>query len=133
MPAPVVAVGAVARDARRRLLVVRRGREPGRGRWTLPGGRLEAGERLAAAVRREVLEETGLAVAVGDLIGVFESLAPDHHLVVLDYAVRVEGGSLRAGGDAAAAAFMGRGKLRRAGPTPGLLDFLAERGVGIAP
>lgn len=133
MTAPVLAVGAVARDAGHRLLVVRRGRQPARGRWTLPGGRLEAGERLAAAVRREVLEETGLEVVVGDLIGVLESLTPDHHLVILDYAVRVEGGELRAGGDATAAAFMGRGELRRAGPTVGLLDFLDDHGVGLAP
>jgi ADP-ribose pyrophosphatase YjhB (NUDIX family) len=62
-------VGALVHDDAGRLLVVRRGHEPGRGRWSVPGGRVEPGESDATAVEREVLEETGLHVTVGIRVG----------------------------------------------------------------
>jgi ADP-ribose pyrophosphatase YjhB (NUDIX family) len=62
-------VGALVHDDDGRLLVVRRGREPGKGRWSVPGGRVEPGETDHAAVAREVLEETGLHVTVGLRVG----------------------------------------------------------------
>jgi ADP-ribose pyrophosphatase YjhB (NUDIX family) len=65
----VPCVGAVVLDAGGRLLLVRRGREPSRGLWSVPGGRVEAGESGPEAVRREVLEETGLHVTVGQPVG----------------------------------------------------------------
>jgi 8-oxo-dGTP diphosphatase len=67
---PLVAcVGAVVHDAAGRLLLVRRGRDPHRGRWSLPGGRVEAGESPEQAIEREVLEETGLVVHAGAPVG----------------------------------------------------------------
>jgi 8-oxo-dGTP diphosphatase len=67
---PVVAcVGAVVQDAAGRLLLIRRGHDPHAGLWSLPGGRVEEGETLEQAVRREVLEETGLRVQSGALVG----------------------------------------------------------------
>jgi 8-oxo-dGTP diphosphatase len=67
---PLVAcVGAVVHDAAGRLLLVRRGRDPHRGRWSLPGGRVEAGESPEQAIEREVLEETGLVVRAGAPVG----------------------------------------------------------------
>jgi len=105
---PTLAVGAVVlrrAQAGLEVLLVRRGRPPNVGSWTFPGGRVEAGETLAAAVVREVKEETGLAVTVGGLIEVFELLGEAHHYVVLDYAatVSVESAEVspRAGDDAA--------------------------------
>ncbi len=64
--------------------MVRRGREPGKGLWSVPGGRLEHGEYIADAVKREVKEETGIEIEVGQLLGVFEVLG-DPHLVILDH------------------------------------------------
>ncbi|MDQ3958206.1 MAG: NUDIX hydrolase [Actinomycetota bacterium] len=87
--APQIAVGAIVLSDDR-LLMVQRAREPGAGLWSLPGGRVEHGEYLADALRREVLEETGLAVDVRDLVGILEVLG-DPHYVILDYFAEVTG------------------------------------------
>ena len=83
---PELAVGAVAIDDDA-LLLIRRGRDPGLGRWSLPGGRVEWGETLAQALVREVLEETGIECVVGELIGWVERISDDYHFVVFDFAV----------------------------------------------
>lgn len=130
---PILGVGGIVQDDRGRLLVVRRGNPPAEGRWTLPGGKVERGERLAEAVRRELSEETGLDVDVGALVGVAEVVAEDRHYVIVDLRATVGGGELRAGDDAAEVRWMGRGDLEEVATTPGLLDFLDEHGVDLAP
>jgi ADP-ribose pyrophosphatase YjhB (NUDIX family) len=72
----VPCVGAVVLDDAGRLLLIRRGREPSRGLWSVPGGRVEPGESGQEAVRREVLEETGLHVTVGEPVGTIRIPAP---------------------------------------------------------
>jgi 8-oxo-dGTP diphosphatase len=85
---PEVAVGGVAvHDGA--LLVVRRGRGPAAGEWSVPGGRVEPGETLRAAVAREVLEETGLEVVVDRFLGWVERISDEFHFVILDFAVTV--------------------------------------------
>lgn len=94
---PQVAVGAVVVDDQR-LLMVQRNREPGKGLWSVPGGRLESGEYLDAAVAREVKEETGLDVSVGQLLGILEVVG-DPHYVILDFVATVNGEAAPVAGD----------------------------------
>jgi 8-oxo-dGTP diphosphatase len=123
---PVVAVGAFIFDAGGRVLLVERGRPPGIGLWTVPGGRVEARETLVAAVAREVHEETGLVVEVGPLVTVIERMGDDHHFVILDYLARVTGGVLAAGSDARAARFVDNAELATLPLTEGLDSVLAQ-------
>ncbi|WP_285509769.1 NUDIX domain-containing protein [Actinokineospora sp. NBRC 105648] len=95
-------VGGLVRDPDGRLLLVQRANAPGAGRWSLPGGKVEPGESDDAALRREVREETGLAVHVGRLVGTVERPAPDGVFEIHDYACTVTGGDLQAGTDASA-------------------------------
>lgn len=88
-----------------RILLVRRGHEPLKGRWSLPGGLLELGEGLEAAVRREVREETGLEVEPMELIELLDRIHLQgdrvrYHYVIADYLCRVTGGQLQAASDA---------------------------------
>jgi ADP-ribose pyrophosphatase YjhB (NUDIX family) len=121
-PELVVCAGAVVRDAAGRLLLVRRGHEPSLGLWSLPGGRVEAGETTAAAAAREVREETGLDVVVGDLLLTVELGA----FLVHDFAARLVGGELRAGDDAMDAGWFSIDEAAEMPLTPGLIDALRQ-------
>jgi mutator protein MutT len=122
---PVVGVGAIILQ-QDEVLLVRRGTEPQKDRWSLPGGALELGESLDQAVRREVLEETGLEVRILEFVGAFERITTDdsgaveYHYVLLDYLCEIVGGALAAGDDAAAAEWVNRAELRDRWLTPGL-------------
>ena len=128
-PRPEVCVGAVA-VVGERLLLVRRANEPGRGLWSVPGGRVEPGEGLDEAVARELAEETGVVGSCGPLLGVAERRGPDHHFVILDYRVAVEEAAEPVpGGDADAAAWVPLADVADLALVPGLAAFLAEHGV----
>jgi ADP-ribose pyrophosphatase YjhB (NUDIX family) len=126
---PELCVGAVILDGDR-LLMIRRGRPPGIGRWSLPGGRVERGETMAEAVVREVAEETGLTCRCGELLGWVERMGEDFHFVILDFEATVHDTSeLRAGDDASDAAWVPLRELARADTVDGLVEFLTEHGV----
>jgi 8-oxo-dGTP diphosphatase len=104
--APVVAVGAVIWNDRREIVLIRRGHPPREQEWSIPGGKIEWGETVEAALKREVREETGLTIEILGLIDIVDSLIPGrtgaflHHHVLLDFAARRVSGKLRAGDDA---------------------------------
>lgn len=85
-PTPEVAVGAIVVDTDR-ILLIRRGRGPASGSWSVPGGRVEHGELLAEATVRELREETGLEGVCGALVGVVERFIDGAHYVILDHRV----------------------------------------------
>jgi 8-oxo-dGTP diphosphatase len=108
---PLIGVGAVIvsrnEDEEARVLLIRRGKAPLLGEWSLPGGVLECGETLRDATIREAREETGLIVEPEDMLGVYERVIRDekgktrYHYVLIDYLCRAVGGNLQAGSDAA--------------------------------
>lgn len=126
---PELSVGAVIIDDDR-LLLVRRARPPGLGRWSLPGGRVERGETLAEALVREVAEETGLVCACGPLVGWVERIGHDHHFVILDFeATPLEPGEPRAGDDASEVAWVSLRDVAELDVVDGLVEFLADHGL----
>lgn len=95
---PIVGVGGVVVN-RGRVLLIRRGNEPLKGAWSIPGGMLELGEELAEGVRRELKEETGLNVKPLEVLAVFDRVFREgprvrYHYVIVDYACRLKGGRL---------------------------------------
>ncbi len=122
-------VGAVVLDDRGHLLVVRRGQPPAKGLWSLPGGRVEVGESLDDAVRREVFEETGLVVDVRAAVGAVEILVGDGVVYdVTDFSATLVGdpAAMAAGDDAVDVAWVSRGELESLGCSPGLVETLAS-------
>jgi acetyl-CoA carboxylase carboxyl transferase subunit beta len=102
---PVVGVSALVSDGRR-VLMVKRGHEPLKGFWSIPGGHVEAGETLADAAAREVLEETGIAVGALCQVDIVEIIGGERHFVLVVFAGKPTGGELAAGDDAAEARWM---------------------------
>jgi 8-oxo-dGTP diphosphatase len=107
---PSVGVGGVLIHEGR-VLLIRRGKEPLRGRWVVPGGTVEVGETLETALIREMEEETGIRVKPGDLLTVFDRIQREgsrvrYHYVIVDYLCDYLSGTPRAGSDAEAVALV---------------------------
>ena len=113
--APVVGVGGVVvRDGR--ALIIRRGKEPLFGRWTVPGGTVELGETLEEALVREMEEETGLHVEPVEILTVFDRIQREdgrvvYHYVIVDYLCRWRSGEARAASDALEVAWTSAAEL----------------------
>ena len=123
-------IGAVVTDGHGRLLLIKRGHQPGAGLWSLPGGRIEPGETDAEALVREMLEETGLTVEPGRLLGRVQRPGLGNTVLdIRDYAATVTGGTLRAADDAADARWVGEEELAALDITEGLVEVLTDWGV----
>jgi len=137
--APIAGVGAVivAADTAKgpKVLLIRRAQEPLKGEWSLPGGAVELGETLGEAIRREVLEETGLAIEIVDTVKAFDRIVRDaegrvrYHYVLVDFLCRATGGadreqSIACGTDALEARWAGPGELD--GLTPLTIEVIQK-------
>lgn len=116
------------------ILLIRRGREPSKGKWSIPGGRMEWGESLADAVKREVLEETGLEIEPGAIAGVYDLIIPngdeiEYHYVIIDYYGKKVGGELAAADDAADARWVPIAELESYDLAEHLKERLVEMGL----
>ena len=127
---PILGIGAIIIAGR--VLLVERGREPLLGYWSLPGGVLEVGERLAEGVRREIMEETGLEIEPVSVVEIFERImrdadgAAEYHYVLVDYLCRVTGGALTPGDDVSKALWVDRTSLQQYRITEGTLPVIEK-------
>lgn len=133
---PIVGVGGViVQDGK--AVIVRRGQEPRKGEWSLPGGLVELGESLVDATRREMKEETGLDVEVGPLVEIFDRVHRDadgrvrYHFVIVDYVCEPISGTLTAGSDADEARWVAIEEIDRYGVNAHAAAVL-RRGLEIA-
>jgi 8-oxo-dGTP diphosphatase len=127
---PRVGVGAVVVHEGR-VLLIRRGKEPLRGRWVVPGGTVERGETLHEALVREVREETALTVRPGEVVLVFDRILREeaevtYHYVIIDYLCEYVAGTPRAGSDAEAVAFVAPEALRDYDVPPQALEVVLD-------
>jgi ADP-ribose pyrophosphatase YjhB (NUDIX family) len=126
---PRIGVGAVVLDGAR-VLLVRRGKAPAHGKWSLPGGLVELGETTREAVRREIAEECGLQIRVGEVAGVLDRVIRDgegrirYHWVLVDYVAFPESGTLCAASDADEAQWVEVDQVERLDTTDGLMDMI---------
>ena len=136
VPARVQCVGGIVTDGSGRLLLIQRGHEPGKGLWSIPGGRIESGETDAQALVREMREETGLIVICGPLLGSVERPGLSGAVVeIRDYRAIVSGGELVPGDDADAARWVTAAEAAEMDATGQLTSGLLEtlRGWSVLP
>lgn len=126
---PGVGVGVVIVEDER-ILVVKRGKDPGAGTWAFPGGRLELGETLAEAAMREAREETNLEVEPGEVLAVMDFIEADEegdvrfHYVLIDVSAERVGGTLRPGDDSVDARWVGREELDELPMAPRMAEMI---------
>jgi ADP-ribose pyrophosphatase YjhB (NUDIX family) len=132
---PILGVGAVV-VSRGRALLVKRGNEPAKGAWSIPGGKVEIGETIHDAVKREIREETGLDIEVGQRLRILQRIFRDdsgrvkYHYVLIDYRAVPIGGTLSASSDAADVRLFTAGGLRKLGLADVTLEVI-QKALGI--
>jgi len=130
-PFPLVGVGALIIDDER-IVLIKRGREPAKGEWSIPGGLVKVGETLKDAVSRETLEETGLQVQSETLVELVERIFRDdqgrerYHYIIADYRCRVVGGNLTAGSDASEALWVHQAELHHYDLAPITIEVIRK-------
>ncbi len=127
---PIPAVSGVVLNNKNEVLAIRRGTNPGKGQWSLPGGAVHLGEPIRDAVRREIREECGIEVSVIEILGIFDRIfrnkqgRVEYHYVLVSFLCRLEEGQLSAQSDAQAVRWIGRNQLDDFEWTTGVKEFL---------
>ncbi|MFN2615316.1 MAG: NUDIX hydrolase [Actinomycetota bacterium] len=131
---PACGVGAIVLE-KGELLLVKRDREPSRGLWSLPGGRVEWGESMREAIVREVREETNIDIDVEGVAGFVERIVPndegevEYHYIIVDFWARPRSHEPKAGDDVSDARWVNVANINELQLTPGLYEFLQDRGA----
>lgn len=123
MDRPLVAVGGVIIN-RNKILLVKRAHPPNKDMWAIPGGKLEYGETLEDAVKREMLEETNLEVKVLNLLSLIQMIKEGFHYVILDFLCEIVGGNLNPASDAADAKFFSIEEVKNLNTSPTTKEML---------
>ena len=135
---PIPAVAACVFDDDKRVLLIQRGQDPAKGKWSFPGGAIRVGETLADALKREVKEECGIEVKMVELLEGVSRIVYDssrlvqYHYVIFDYLCKPVGGQLNASSDAADARWFSIGELKSVELTEGLMEVI-QKGIKKAP
>ncbi len=126
---PACCVGGIIRS-KGKLLLVRRGKPPGEGYWSIPGGHVETGETWQRAVEREIHEETGLVATCGEFVGWVERYALDQRYLIADFLVEAQNpDSAKPGDDALEVILADKTEMESLQVSPGLVTFLNDRGI----
>jgi 8-oxo-dGTP diphosphatase len=120
-PRPAIGVVCFKDD---QVLLIKRGRAPRQGQWSIPGGKVEWGESIKACAERELFEETGIHAEIGDLIEVYEIIEADYHYVLIDYIAQWISGMPKAADDADEARFVTHAEALSLVSQPDLADVL---------
>ncbi len=128
---PIASVGVViVKDGK--VLLAQRGKDPARGRWTIPGGAIEVGETLHEAAKREIMEECNIEVAIGSLYKSYDSIVRDaagrirFHYVILDVLGTQVAGEVRAGGDVTDVRWVGTDDLGTIDVLPTVAELVRD-------
>lgn len=124
MDKPIVAVGGVIINKENKVLLVKRSKPPNQGLWAIPGGKVEFGETIFDAVRREMKEETNLDVIPKDLLAIIEIIKEGVHYVILDFICETKAGELKPSSDASDAKFFSIDEIRNLPVSPTTIEML---------
>jgi 8-oxo-dGTP diphosphatase len=131
---PIAGVGAIVwKDGR--ILLVKRGKEPNRGKWTVPGGVVELGETLHEALKREVREECSIDIEVEKVLDMFDAITRDddgrvrYHFIIIDFMAKYAGGEIKAGSDADDCRWVTPEEIAEMDITPSLMAVLRRHGI----
>ncbi|MEM0374058.1 MAG: NUDIX hydrolase [Sulfolobaceae archaeon] len=120
---PLVAVGVLI-EHEGKYLLIKRLKPPSAGHWAVPGGKVEYGERLEDAAKREIKEETGLDIEVGEIIAIVEVFREGFHYVIIDFKGKIIGGNLKPNSDAIEARFFSPSEIQGLKMTPSTEEML---------
>lgn len=129
---PIVAVSGMIVNQEGKILIVRRAKPPGKGKWSLPGGAVKLGETLHQALRREIQEECHISITIEKLLGAFDRIFFDedrkvqYHYVILDYLCRTASPQIQPATDVDAFAWIGPTDMEKYSFTPGVKEFLLD-------
>ncbi|MQL54477.1 NUDIX hydrolase [Acidianus ambivalens] len=123
MERPLIAVGGVIFSGKR-VLLVQRSKPPNKGSWAIPGGKVEFGETLKEALKREMKEELNVNVEPKELLGVIEIIKEGFHYVILDFICEIKSGEIKAGSDALDAKFFSLEEMSKIPISPTTIEMI---------